>query len=138
MNRIVVDCNILVKLFIPEVESDKCAAFFQERKSAGLETWIPELCIIEFANVIWHKVHRKELPLPMAREIIADFLSLPLKIAGHVDLVKAAFKLATELNITVYDASYAALAHYLRVPLITADKKLAMKLKDGPVSTELI
>lgn len=138
MIKTVIDCSLLVKLFIPEEGSDLVASAFEKWRTSDAELWAPELLLIEFTNVIWHKVKRKELSYQLARASISDLLKLPINIAKHSILIEAAFRLAEEFNITAYDACYAALAHYLRSPFATADKKLATRLKDSPIEIEVM
>lgn len=138
MKRVVSDCSVIAKLFVPEPRSDVCAGQFEHWAREGTEIWIPELAIIEFANVLWRKVARGELSRHLARESMADFLMLPLHVAGHRDLAGASLRLAMELEITAYDACYVAVAHALKTTLVTADAKLAGKLKGGPVAAILI
>ncbi len=138
MIKVVIDCGLLAKLFIPEEGSDAAAGTFEKWRTSDAELWAPELLLIEFTNVMWHKVKRKELSYQLARANISDLLKLPINIAKHSILIEAAFRLAEEFNITAYDACYAALAHYLRAPFATADKKLATRLKESSIEIEIV
>lgn len=138
MKRVVADCSVIVKLFVPEVGSEASADLFEKWMVGGTEVWIPELAIIEFANVMWQKVRRKEIVKHLARGIIDDFLKLPFHVASHRQLAGPSLRLSMELDITAYDACYAALAHYLNAALFTADRKLAGSLKSGPIAVSVI
>ena len=60
---------------------------------------------------------------------------LPVSTA---DLIEPALELALAYDLTVYDASYAALAQQLQLPLITADMRLQHKLQDSGVIVQTL
>lgn len=134
----VADCSILIKLFVPENESKSAVLWSKGWRAGKFEVTSPELVMAEFANVIRHKVRKKEISNSIGREIIKDFMRLPLRIVNHGVLIEAAFNLALNHEITVYDALYAALAYRLNTPLVTADIVLVKKLKSSPVICEPI
>lgn len=134
----VADCSILIKLFVPENESKSAVLWSKGWRAGKFEVTAPELVIAEFTNVIWRKVRKKEISNSIGREIIKDFMKLPLRIVNHSVLVEAAFNLAVGHEITVYDALYAALAYRLNAPLVTADIVLIKKLKSSSVICKTI
>ena len=138
MKKEVVDCSVLIKIFIPEEGSKDACEWLLGWRGFKFEVFAPQLVVAEFANVIWHKVKLKELEKSTARDILKDFLQLPLRLIEHNGIVEAAFSLAVEHDITVYDSLYAALAYKLRSSLVTADRKLAMKLKSAPITIQTI
>lgn len=54
---------------------------------------------------------------------LADLLALPLRRVSHRPLLQRAWELRA--NLTMYDASYVALAEILATTLLTADRHLA-------------
>lgn len=60
-------------------------------------------------------------------------LQLDFTVYSSVALLKEALRLAIVLDITSYDASYIALAEYLKVPVFTADEKLVKKASSNLV-----
>lgn len=138
MSDEVVDCSVVVKLFVPEEGTDSAVEWSKRWRNGKINIWAPELIIAEFANVIWYKIVRKEISRKIGRESIADFLKLPINTVSHESLVEASFKLACENNITVYDALYCALSYKLRCPLTTADRKLANSMKSTAIVTKII
>lgn len=138
MKKSVADASILIKLFIPESGSEKVKNWARVWRSGNLEVLCPQLVVAEFANVIWHKVNRNEIERSIGRDIIKDFCQLPIRIIDHKGIIEAAFTLANQLNITIYDSLYATLAYKISSEFVTADQKLADKLKSSPIITKVI
>jgi predicted nucleic acid-binding protein len=116
------------------------AAFFQEDHAAaartilvgGRELHAPDLILAEVANVIWKRHGRKEIDEAEARQLLADFLRLPLTLAPSATLVEPALQLAIRTKRTVYDCLYLALAVKTRSVLVTADRRFVNALAGGP------
>lgn len=91
----------------------------------------PELLCYEVANVL---VTGARLPGTLAVEACAHFFSLEIATysLGEREVLEA-LALAARYRVTVYDASYVALAQALNCPLFTADARLARKLPRGTV-----
>jgi len=68
-------------------------------------------------------VHSGAADLRRAALALADLAALPLQRAPHRALLARCWELRD--NLTVYDASYAALAEALEVTLLTGDGRLA-------------
>jgi predicted nucleic acid-binding protein len=88
----------------------------------------PELLSYEVANVV---VTGARLAGDLAADAFGLYEGLEIETysLGHAEC-RSALGLAAERGITVYDASYAALAQALRCPLVTADRRLARSLHD--------
>ncbi|MEA5474670.1 type II toxin-antitoxin system VapC family toxin [Synechococcus sp. CCY9201] len=86
---------------------------------------IPDLCLLECASVLLKQVQRQLLSADESRAILADVLQLPLRHTSASDLAVAALDQAMAFSLSVYDASYLALALKHGAQLITADKQLA-------------
>ena len=69
------------------------------------------------------QVHSGAADLRRAALALADLAALPLRRAPHRPLLARCWELRD--NLTVYDASYAALAEALDVTLLTGDGRLA-------------
>ena len=130
MSRRIVDASVVA------------AAFFQEQHAAaarallisGRELHAPTLIVAELANVIWKRHVRREIDETEARELLADFHRLPLRLAPSIELVAAALELAMGTGRTVYDCLYLALAVKRKGLLITADRRLANALAGSPLA----
>jgi len=108
-----------------------------------VDEWISlELVYYEVANAIWKKykklkiIGRKEAYEAVDKAL--DTLKYLIKTYPYSELLKESFKTAEELNITVYDAAYIALAKKLNAKFITLDEELYRRLEDTEYSKIII
>lgn len=131
----VVDASVGVKLFLDESGSEEAARMFA---LLGHEPphviAVPDLFFIECANVFRSRVHRRLMVADRAREALTILMRLPLQSVSSPELHLLALDLALTHGLSVYDATYSALAQRLGAPLVTADRKLARKLAEGGVA----
>jgi predicted nucleic acid-binding protein len=127
MRHIVLDASVGIKTRVAEPLSDRATALLQSM-DRGTTISVPDLFFVECANVLWKYVRRLGYSAPKARADLVQLLDLPLAVTRTADLALAALDLAREHDITVYDASYLALAIEESATLVTADEKLARKL----------
>lgn len=119
----VIDAGVVVKWFIPEVES-AIALQLLDRYQQGLDTPIaPDLFISECANVFWRRCGQGDLSAQEATDSLADLLDLHLSLIPATDIITAALPLALQHRRTAYDALYLALACERGCDLITADER---------------
>jgi predicted nucleic acid-binding protein len=99
---------------------------FSKRTLNGREALIaPELLNYEVGNVLVTKVR---LTSDDAADLFGNFLDLRIETYSlGSDEYRASLDLAGRYRLTVYDASYLALASALDVRLVTADKRLATR-----------
>ena len=86
---------------------------------------VPDLCLLECASVLLKQVQRELLGVDECRALLVDVLQLPLRPTSSSELAAEALDQALVLSLSVYDASYLALALKHGARLITADKQLA-------------
>ena len=116
---IVVDASVLATALGDDgPDGDRARARLRgERLSA------PELVDLEVTSVLRRQVQSGAADLRRAALALADLAVLPLRRAPHRPLLARCWELRD--NLTVYDASYAALAEALDVTLLTGDRRLA-------------
>jgi predicted nucleic acid-binding protein len=116
---IVVDASVLATALGDDgPDGDRARARLRgERLSA------PELVDLEVASVLRRQVQGGEVDIRRAALALADLAALPLRRAPHRPLLARCWELRD--NLTVYDASYVALAEALEVTLLTGDGRLA-------------
>jgi predicted nucleic acid-binding protein len=130
----VVDASVAVKLFLTEDLSDVAEKLFEGLGDGTLKRFfVPHLFYTECANIFWKHVRRFGYPAAYARQDLNDLKGLDLLSVSSTALVSAALDLALDCGISAYDATYAALARSLDIPLITADEKLTGKLAASEV-----
>jgi predicted nucleic acid-binding protein len=126
----VVDASILVKLVLPEEGSEAAADLMAATASGDApRRAAPELIYLQCTNIFWKRVRRGEISAELATTKLAQLLALPLAAWPSQRLVQPALILAIDLSLSVYDATYLALAQSLDVPLITADVSLRQKAR---------
>jgi len=133
---VVVDSSIFVKWFVPEKDSDKAIQLRAAHIAGNVRLATLDLAFWEVANTL-----RFPRPVPTAEEIgaaIRSMMDLGLQaITPTPDLVQRAAQLALSRNLTVYDASFAALALELGYPLVSADDDLVERTRDLGISHRL-
>jgi len=135
ISECVVDASVGIKLFVEEPFSDVADRLFEELASNPLARfYVPDLFFVDCANILWKYVRRFGYPPENARQDVADLRALALLSVSTADLIIPALELAMTYDITTSDASYAALARQLSLPLITADERLSHKLVQSDVS----
>lgn len=104
---------------------------FDARLAANqAELHAPELFVLETGNALWKSVRRRARTIEEAVAMFESVRELPLNLHRHRDLALDAFDLSLRHEISVYDASYVALALREVLPLFTADKRLAGAVED--------
>jgi predicted nucleic acid-binding protein len=83
----------------------------------------PEVVDLEVASVWRRQVQVRLIDARRAKLALADLAAIPLRRARHRPLLARCWELRD--NLTIYDASYVALAEALNVPFLTADRRLA-------------
>jgi predicted nucleic acid-binding protein len=132
---LVVDASIGIKMFVLEDGTEKVDSLFQSLTlDPPSNLFVPDLFYVECANILWKYVRRFSYPAESARQDIADLQMLALRSLPTAALIADALELALELDVTAYDACYAALARRLELPLVTADTLLAQKLANTGIT----
>lgn len=122
--RLVIDCSVAAKWFVPEEGSEIAARL----RGPSHQLLVPDLLFAEVGNVMWKRVRKGELSADDASEIASVLLRLPLRSYGSAYLLREAVSLAVEAGLTVYDSLYLSLARRIGASLVTADRKL-LKLR---------
>ena len=125
---IVVDTNIVVYLLVPGRLSRAAEAVF--RRDSGWAA--PLLWRSEFRNVLALYVRRGTLTL---EEAVSTMEKAELLLQSRTYEIKSreVLRLAAESGCSAYDCEFVALAQDLSVPLVTSDRKLAVKFKSTAI-----
>lgn len=122
--RLVVDSSVAVKWFVSEREPDVDAAWSLLRAHREERTLLaaPEHLRLEVLNALLHRGVDGDTLARMA-DVLEGF-----RLDWHrlgADITAAGARIAAERSLTVYDATFAALATELDAELVTADRRLA-------------
>lgn len=124
----VVDASVVLQWLLEE-PSTRSSEVLEEHLSGSEPLVAPELLNYEVGNVLVTKV---KLSFQNSSDLFGYFLDLGIETYSlGADEYRATLDLARQYRLTVYDASYLALALALEVRLVTAGKRLATRA--GPL-----
>jgi len=128
MEKVVADASVIVKWFIEEEYSDKALLLRDKHVNGDVRIAVPTILSFEVLNALkysklFNKGELTEISYSLARYGF-EIHNLRDKFAEKT------VEISIEKDITIYDASYVALAIILGTKLYTADKKLIEKTKD--------
>lgn len=133
MKKIVVDASVIVKWkFRDEEQTSEADIMLQELLESQIQIYAPTLWFYEVANALKNAVIRKRITEKESLAWLPYFQKLSLHEMPFKLLFKETMSIAHEYGISIYDASYVALAQKEKLPFYTGDRKLAIKLKKLP------
>jgi predicted nucleic acid-binding protein len=116
---LVVDASVLVVALADDgPDGDQARARLRGEQLAA-----PELLDVEVASVLRRQVRLRAVDPRRAELALADLAAAPLARAPHQSLMGRCWQLRD--NLSIYDATYVALAEALGVDLLTGDVRLA-------------
>ena len=121
----VVDSSIALAWALPD-ETSKEADRFLGRISVKSILWVPALWWYEMANAWLMAQRRKRLGEAEKIRLMELYRRLPIRtdVALDSDIVWRLHTLATEYNLSAYDAAYLELAQRRGLGLATVDRSL--------------
>ncbi|MEM1631272.1 MAG: type II toxin-antitoxin system VapC family toxin [Ignisphaera sp.] len=123
--RGVVDASVVVKWFVEE-EHSRESRLLRDAYAAGLvDLSAPAILPFEVVNALKYSGAFSEEELKEVAKILAD---LQISLHSFEEVADRAVEIAVRKGLTIYDASYVALALQLGAPLYTADGKLLAKI----------
>ena len=125
MKQIVLDASVVLKWFFEEKDSALADKILLEFKKGNLKVFIPQIFFFEIVNVVKTKAkstHNEGL------EVTDKLFSLNFSTEKiNSPLLSKANYYAHKYNLSIYDASYIALAKIKKVIFLTADVKMVKK-----------
>lgn len=119
---VVIDSSaVLARLLPDETSSPKISTAFRKFSNNKLTFVAPVLLKYEVGNALKSASKQKRIATDIAQEIYSEFLTLPIKYTQTN--YSETLLLATNNNISFYDASYLNLATLQGIPLLTLDTK---------------
>ena len=124
--NIVLDASVIVKWFIDENDSNKAEIIKEQFINEKINIIIPSLLYYEVLNALKYSKLFNLDELNLVGESIENygFKAIVIKDEIREKMVEIAIK----HDISIYDASYIALAEKFNTQLITADEKISKKL----------
>ena len=135
MNHLLIDTSVLIKWFHREGEDELAAAHAlrQAHASGELSAHILDLATYEVGNVLTRALRWQPADVADQLDDLHTILGPPLLMTA--DWLRYAASLAHAHRLSFYDASWAATAAKLSMPLVSADRQLlAAGLAESPSS----
>ena len=126
--EVVVDASVVVKWFVEEEGSDKALRLRDKYIDGEISIIAPELIIFEVLNALYYKRLFSESEMKEISEALEAYSFTLYSLKG--EYAEKTIETAVENGITIYDASYVALAMIKDTYMYTADEKLIEKLKE--------
>jgi len=126
--KVVIDASVVAKWFLEEVYSTN-ALLLRDRYIAGeIELVSPCIMPFEVLNALRYSgIYSKDALVSVVRSLDRYGIELWDLIGAYGQRVA---EVAMKLDISVYDASYVALAEIANARLVTADEEMVTKAKD--------
>jgi len=138
-SQICVDASLVIKLGLPEEESDQVEALWREWQLQQREIVAPPLLYYEVTSVLRYAVHRERLCQEEGTLILELLLKLPIRLLAPHNLHVTAWGIAADLgHPAAYDAHYLALAQILSCEFWTADRRLFQSAGSGMPWVKLV
>jgi predicted nucleic acid-binding protein len=120
--EVVVDASVGCKWYVPEPGAEAALSLRDAHADGEIRLLAPSLITYELANALRH--HPGMTPSRL-RSAVRWFFDLQIALAppSSSELIRAG-DIALARGLTVYDASYAALAEDRGCPLVTDDARL--------------
>jgi predicted nucleic acid-binding protein len=134
MKRYILGTSVAIKWFVPEPHSEKAARLLDR----DLELVTPDLTVIELGALLHKKMELGEIGVHDAREILAAFAQMPVRVVPSHEYLELAFEVAEDISLDFYDSIYFAMGMRLGCPVLTADLKLFQEMEKGPYSGSIV
>ena len=122
----IVDASVVVKWFNVEEFSEDAEYLKEKHLKTEITLVSPVMMVFEVLNALRYS---PDLGANDVKEALTDLLGIQIKLYPVEEWLSEAILLAYDQGLTVYDASYIALASHLGCLLYTADTKLLRKVK---------
>lgn len=134
--QLVIDASVLAKIYLKDEEFVPVAEAIADRYADGsLELVVPQYILYEIPSAVDAAVRQQRLDPGSARQAIRDFFKLNLRTVVDADtlptMIQAAHLRARQLGCRMYDALCVVVAEVLKLPFVTADRKLYSTIKDN-------
>ncbi|MDX1946389.1 MAG: type II toxin-antitoxin system VapC family toxin [Pirellulaceae bacterium] len=119
-----VDSAVVAKWVLPESDSSVARRVLVAVTASGGKLLVLDLAMIEVANAIRTRHHRKLLTLAEAHQALWLLQSAAVQVVPALPLLAAAFEIALQCNVADYDAMFVAVARQFAIGGVTSDEPL--------------
>lgn len=119
MSEIVVDASVALCWFSSETGTDAAKRLIR----SATDLTAPSLLLVELASGLWKKSRRGELDGDLANEAMREIRRFVPLFVEMAELAAPALALARELDHSVYDCVYLALARRRQARFVTLDRR---------------
>jgi predicted nucleic acid-binding protein len=134
VSEIVVDASVALCWFARETET-----LAANQLIAGENSLVaPSLLLLEFANGMWKKARRREIADDLVGAGMREIRRFVPQIVDIADLSGSALALARELDHSIYDCVYLALARRREAPFVTLDRRFVDKVAVTPYARDVV
>jgi len=121
----VVDASMVLAWLLPDERETMVNRIFTAYRQKKSHIYAPKLLIYELMNGLKSAILRKRIDWLKAKQAIKVFKQMKFELIDQSGEEETIIKLANKLSLSVYDASYVALAKKFKLKLLSLDKKLA-------------
>lgn len=136
VTHLLIDTSVLIKWFHSEGESEmlESRALRRAHVSGVVDAHMLDLATYEVGNVLTRALRWRPAQVADQLDDLHTVLGPPLAMSA--DWLRYAATLAHDHGLSFYDASWAATAYKLNMPLVSADRQLlAAGLAESPSDT---
>lgn len=131
---VVVDASVIVHWLTPGIFSDPATGLLDETE----RFMAPDLLVAEVGNAVWKYYRQRLLNQEEAAAAIDMLAFAPVALQPSTQLIADAFLIAADLDRSVYDSLYLALAFATDSPFVTADRMLRNAVDGTPVGEHVV
>ena len=130
MNQVVIDASVVLKWYLDDEElGTKAINILTHYVSGDINIIAPSLLEYEVMNGLKIAQKRGRIDKKSLQSGIEGFFNLEIKLYNASHFSAKALEIINSSNISLYDASYLALAENEKSPFVTADKVLYNKVR---------
>lgn len=130
---LIIDASALVKLIVREPDS----GYYESCVGDETRLIAPAHMLAETGEVLSRKMRAGHVDEKQLARIV-DQLRTEIDVIDVLDLLERAVVIAVEVGASVYDCLYVAAAERLNAKLLTADRRLAIRLQGTRFSELMI
>ncbi len=120
-----IDASVGAKWFLSdENDTPKALRLLEGYVRGEVDLVVPELFAVEVANALGVAARRGRLTYEAAVAALDDLAHLRIRVVSLQANMAAVLALSQRLGVSVYDATYLAVAEAGRIPFVTCDLRL--------------